>query len=212
MEEYAGNSHKQREKAALATNQQTKTVKKVISGSAKVKKQNDIQKFRNELISDQAKNLKSFILMDVILPWVKQGLYDVVVSGIGMTLGINDPNRVKRRTPSGQRVIYPSNSYSTDYTNYSRNSQPAYTQQNGDDWDSIEYTSRADVDAVLGGMNGIIEEYGLVSVADLYDLSDIPTTNYALNDIGWKDLQGARIVRLNNGNFVLKLPKARTLK
>ena len=55
-------------------------------------------------------------------------------------------------------------------------------------------------------MDGMLETYGVVSVADMYDLVGI-TCNYTDNKYGWTNLRNAEPVRVRDG-YMLKLPKA----
>ena len=52
----------------------------------------------------------------------------------------------------------------------------------------------------------LIERYGIVSVADLYGLVDLPC-DYTADKYGWKDLQTAEPIRVDDG-YILRLPKA----
>lgn len=61
---------------------------------------------------------------------------------------------------------------------------------------------------VLSYVSDIFENYGLVSVADLYDLCGVPS-NYEDNKIGWKDSYSVSkmyILKTKYG-YQLKLPK-----
>ena len=59
-------------------------------------------------------------------------------------------------------------------------------------------------------MDEIIDMYGRVSVADLYDLVGI-TGNYTDNNYGWTNLASAEPIRVRDG-YVIKLPKAMPIK
>ena len=76
-----------------------------------------------------------------------------------------------------------------------------------DNYDDIVLTTRGDAEAVLDAMNDIINQYGTVSVADLYDLTNVPNDNFAMNRYGWINISGATTVRVRDG-YILKLPKA----
>lgn len=56
-------------------------------------------------------------------------------------------------------------------------------------------------------MDELIDMYGVVSVADLYDLVGI-TGNYTDNKYGWTNIRNAEPVRAMGGGYMLKLPKA----
>ena len=55
-------------------------------------------------------------------------------------------------------------------------------------------------------MDELIATYGLVSVADLYDLVGI-AGSYTDNKYGWTDIRNASVVRVRDG-YVIKLPRA----
>ena len=55
-------------------------------------------------------------------------------------------------------------------------------------------------------MDELIEHYGIVSVADLYDLVGI-TGSYTDNKYGWTDIRTAQVVRVRDG-YKIKLPRA----
>ena len=55
-------------------------------------------------------------------------------------------------------------------------------------------------------MDELIDTYGIVSVADLFDLVGI-TGNYTDNKYGWKNISNAKAIRVWDG-YILSLPKA----
>ena len=59
-------------------------------------------------------------------------------------------------------------------------------------------------------MDELIETYGFVSVADLYDLVG-KRCNYTDNNYGWTNIRNANIVRVSGGDYMIKMPKARPL-
>ena len=63
-----------------------KKVEKIISGKVKTKKKNELQKMAGTLIAEDAKSVKSYILMDVLVPAVKDAIEDIVTNGIRMLL------------------------------------------------------------------------------------------------------------------------------
>ena len=55
-------------------------------------------------------------------------------------------------------------------------------------------------------MDELIDTYGSVSVADMYDLVGM-SCNYTDNKYGWTNLRNAEPVRVRDG-YLLKMPKA----
>ena len=84
MEEYKPNSHKSKEEQQAARPE--KKVEKVVSGSVKSRKKSEIQKFADVFIQEDAQKVKSYILMDVLVPAVKKAISDIVTNGIDMIL------------------------------------------------------------------------------------------------------------------------------
>ena len=59
-------------------------------------------------------------------------------------------------------------------------------------------------------MDELIETYGIVSVADLYELVGVDG-EYTDNDYGWTNIRNADVVRTRDG-YLLSLPKAMPIK
>ena len=79
------------------------------------------------------------------------------------------------------------------------------------DYDDIIFDNRGDAEAVLSSMEDVIDQYGVVSIADLFDLAEVSNSNYAMNNYGWTDLRTANVVRVRDG-YILKLPRALPIK
>ena len=193
MEEYKSNSHKSKE---LTKNEPVKKVVKPIA-KATTKKKN---KLAETFISEDASNIKSYILMDVLVPAIKKAVIDIVTDGISMLFYGDTSHENRRSSTSASYISY--NRYSDrdrrdDRTSYGR-SRYSY--------DDIILQSRGEAEEVLDRMSEMIDTYGIVSVADMYDLVGI-ATNYTDNKYGWTNLRNAEPIRVSNG-YMLKLPKA----
>ena len=201
MEEYRPNSHKSKETQKEGTAPPDKKVEKVISGSAKPKKKGEMQKFADVFISEDVGNVKSYILMDVLVPAIKKAISDIVTNGIDMIL-YGETGRT-RKASSGTKV-----SYGKFYDREpDRRRERLASSRGGYDYDDIVFETRGDAESVLDAMNDIISQYGVVGVGVLYDLADVSTDNYAVNKYGWTDISGCKPVRVRDG-YILKLPKA----
>lgn len=202
------NSHKARnekkEAPAPAEKRDEKRVEKVIKGKAKVKK-NEMRKLSDVFISEDASNVKNYILMDVIVPSVKKALYDLVVGALDMTLYGGRGGGSKR--PTADKVSY------RDYNGVSRRDERSYNTTrtaSGYSYDDIIVDTRGEAEAVIMRMDEIMEEYEQVRVADLYDLVGI-SGNYTDNNYGWTNIRNAEVVRVRDG-YKIKMPRAIPLK
>lgn len=196
MEDYKSNSDRARQE------QSQKKVEAVISGSAKTRKKSEIQKLTDVFIAEDAHNVKSYILMEVIVPAVKKAVSDIVTTGIDMIL-YGESNRSKKNS-TASKVSY-RNFYERDKDRVYAGS--ATDRRNGFDYDDILFTTRGDAEAVLDAMNDIISQFGTVSVSDFYDLARVPNDNFTMNRYGWTNIGGATAVRVRDG-YILKLPRA----
>ena len=197
MEEYKSNS----DKSKIAEAVPEKKVEKVIQGSVKTKKNKEIKKFTDVFISEDVSNVKSYILMDVLIPAVKKAISDIIKDGIDMLL-YGDSDRSRRRDRDDIRPSY--RKYYDDRDNRSRSRE--HERVNAYNFDDVILNNRGDAEDVLDNMIDIIEHYGTVSVADMYDLVGI-TGNYTDNKYGWTDLRSAHVERERSGGYIIKLPR-----
>lgn len=199
MEDYKPNSNRykaeQKNKAALPA----KEVEKVVTGKVVTKKKSAFSKFTDEIISEDAKNVKSYVFGEVLIPAIKKAISDIVTDGIDMIL--YGESRKGGRRSTADRVSYTSySSRSSDPRDRRPVSSNRYT------YDDIILDNRADAQDVLDRMDEIVEMYGVVSVADLKDLVGI-SGNYTDNKYGWVSTAAMDIVRVREG-YMIKVPRA----
>ncbi len=200
MEEYKPNSHKSKEEAKDTSSE--KKIEKVIGGTAKPQKKGEMQKFADVFISEDVGNVKNYILAEVLIPAIKKAISDVVTNGIDMIL-YGEAGRSKKSSSSTSKVSY--RAYYDRDGDRKRDYTPAGPK--GFDYDNLLFENRGDAEAVLDAMNDIISQYGVVSVADLYDLANVSNENFNANKYGWMDIRGCKAVRTRDG-YILRLPKA----
>lgn len=193
MAEYKGNSHRSKE-----TNEATeKKVEQIAKG--KTKKKSEVKKFADVFVAEDVTSVKDYILMEVLLPAAKKAISDIVTNGIDMLLYGETRSKSKGRE---SRVSY------TKYYDRERDyDRPSRTRgRYGYDYDDIILDTRKEAEEVLDRMDDLIDTYGMVSVADLYDLVGV-SGNYTDNKYGWTNLRNADVQRVRDG-YLLKLPKA----
>lgn len=184
-------------------NPDKKKVEKVVSGSVKVKKKNGVTKFADNFISEDIHNVKSYVITDVLIPSVKRAISEMVTNGIDMILYGSTGGRSKRS--SADRVSYRNYYDRCDDDRY-RDRDRDRVRTSAYSFDDIVLDSRDEAKEVLARMNELIDQYGIVSVADLYDLVGI-TGNYTDNKYGWTNIRNAEPIRVRDG-YMLRLPKA----
>lgn len=188
---YEPNSHKYKD-AKVAD--EKKKVEKITTGKVKVRKKNELRKLTDVFISEDADDVKSYIFMDVLVPAIKKAVFDTVE----MLLYGNDKSR---KTSSASRISY------RDYYEKDKNRRNGDNRyRTGYSYDDIVLDNRGEAEEILDRMDELIDTYGLVSVADFYDLAGI-TSAYTDNKYGWTNLRNASVVKVRDG-YMIKLPKA----
>ena len=201
MDDYKPNSHsyKERQKQEQAQLPEKK-IEKVVTGAVKTKKKSELNKLANIFISEDAKDVKSYIIMDVLVPAIKNTIYDMVTNSLSMIF-FKGSGRNKK-TSGISNISYRSYYDQRDTGRYQ--SEPARTRT-GYNYDDIILESRMEAEEVITRMDELIETYGVVSVADLYDLIG-KTSEYTDNKYGWTNIRNAEAIRVRDG-YMLKLPK-----
>ena len=175
--------------------QEEKKVDKIITGTAKTKP-NEVRKFAGLIVSDDASNVGNYVLMDVLIPTFKKAVVDVVEMILFGEKG--GKRRGDGRTP---------------YRGYydDRNDRPRKTANMAGrfDYDDISFDSRGDAELVLDQMRDLVDGdrgFGLVTVADMYDLAGLQAP-FTARKYGWFNLRTAEVIRGRDG-FYIRLPKA----
>lgn len=189
MENYKPNSDKYREGQQKDSE---KKVEKVITGVAKAKKKSEVRRFADSFLAD--------IWSDVMVPAIKK----IITESID-TMLYGQPRRSSNITSS--TASYNSNNYWKASNSGGNNQNHGNYRSGGSyNYNDIVVESRGEAEDVLSRMDDLIATYGVVSVADLYDLVGI-TGKYTDNKYGWSDIKSANVVRVGDG-YLLKLPKA----
>lgn len=202
MEDYKSNSHKSKAEQKEVPAERKK-VDKVVTGKVKTKKKSEMSKFKDVFISEDVRNVKSYIFMDVLVPAVKKALSDIVKDGVDMMLyGETKPR--KSGSGSASYVSY------RDYSNRDRRDDRRSTHSRTVyDIDDIVIDNRGEADEVLERMDELMDTYGIVSVADYYDLVG-ETCAYTDNKYGWTSLRTAEVVRVRDG-YKISLPRPKPI-
>lgn len=191
MEEYRPNSHKYREEQKQLPK---KKVEKVVNHQGRTRKKNGIQKLADIFLSEDAVDVKSYVIFDVLIPTAKKTILDVVESFL-----YGEVNRSSKKGPAS-RVQY-GRYYKSDRDRDTRRER----KRSGYSYDEIVVDTRGEAEDILSRMDELIDVYGLVSVADLYDLAGV-SSNFTDNKYGWTDIRKAEAIRVSDG-YLIKLPR-----
>ena len=183
-------------KSKINTVEDKNKVDKIVKGKVKTKKKNSILA---SFINDDLQDVKKYIVEDVLIPTIKKTITDVVKNSIDMFF-YGEVSRSNRSNSS--RISY--SSY------YDRDREPrSRSRRNSLLIDDIVLESRAEAEEVLDRLDEMIEEFGMASVLNLYDLIGV-TAPFTADKYGWTDIRNATAVRVRDG-YLLKLPRVMPL-
>lgn len=199
MTEYQPNSHRSKEAQAKEPPVEKKKIEKVVTGTVKTR-ENKGRKLADVFISEDVSNVKSYVLMDVLVPAIKKAISDIVTNGVDMILYGGKGSGGSSRSTS--KV-----SYRSYYDDRSRRDETSYRSGSRFEYDDIIFETRSEAEAVRRQMEDTIARYGIVTVSDMYDMAGLNNVPYTGNSYGWASIRTAETVHVRDG-YILKLPKA----
>ena len=178
----------------------------VVKGTVTSKETSMVKRTARNVLAEDMNNVKSYIILDVLIPTIKDAIVNIVSNGINM-LVYGDSVPVK----NGTRYNY------NGITNRKNNSitpkAMAAERRVSHDFRDIEYETRGDALEVLSRMNEYIEDYGSCTVEDFYQFSkQSKYAKFTDRNWGWTQLGNIDIIRLRGGRFSLNLPRAERLE
>lgn len=202
MDEYPSNSNKSREEVAAKAPDEKK-IEKVVTGNVKLRKRGVARTFSDVFLTQDVDSVKHYILMDVIIPKVKDVLHDIGSEAWDSIWGIQGKSHGS--TPASKVSYRDYYDKKRDRREPSRYSGGSYRDYQRVPINDIVLDSRGEAEDVIERMDDIIATYGTVSVADLYELCGV-SCNYTDNRYGWTDISMASVVRVREG-FLIKMPR-----
>lgn len=194
---YKPNSHKYKEEQKAKATEEKK-IQKVVNGPVKTKKKSGLAKFADAFIAEDISSAKDYVWEEVFIPAAKKFASDALTNAIDIIL-YGSAGHSKKTTAANK----------VSYSSYYRNNDRGYRQpinRSTYSYDEIVLTTRGEAEAVIMQMDEIMSTYGLVRVADLYDLVGV-TGSYTDNNYGWMDIRSARVERVRDG-WLIKMPRA----
>lgn len=181
---------------------ENKRLEKVIEGGAKERPKTVGERFRAIFIRADLGDVAKYITTDVIIPAVRDMLYDTATESFRRTLYGEDRDTRKRR---GGRGRGPHVSYNemSDPRRRRRESvmlpdqPPRHAPPTGAEKRML-LSSREDAERILDRMEESVDEYGAVSVANLFELAGMPVSaiDYSW---GWTELAYTEIRQVREG-------------
>lgn len=204
MTDYQGNTQKSRQ----VPPEEPKVVEKVVVGEVVIKKKTFGQKFKGVFFGGEFKNALRYVTAEVLLPAIRNLLVDTTTKGVERMV-YGDSRELRRRpTVYGSRIQY--NSPVRRDRAYLPDQAPRpLGRQVRRETNELILATREEAELVLERLTDIIDKYSVASMADLYDLTGLPTT-HTDNKWGWTYLNNTEIRQVRDG-FLLDLPQVEEL-
>ena len=185
------------------------SIRPVVSKSSIVSTHKSLgEKFVDTFMSETVDDVKSWLMMDVIIPGIKNTILDML--GM-MFFGGGD---YSRRNHSGgydrERVSYNSY-YRSDRRESNRRDRDDGPRRDGKiDYRNIIFRDRRSAEALVDELHRRIEDYNQVSIAEMFDLMEV-TGKYTDNNWGWTRKSDIGIRRVSNG-YLIDVAEAEALE
>lgn len=183
-------------------------VKRVVTGEATTRKKPLMKRISDVFLAGRADTVGEFIFWDIFVPGTKNIAADVATSFVNRMLFNGDNSRSQQILRGG--IGSYGNAAQTAYHKVHSIGQPqppAISQRARamHNFREIVIPTRPEAEAVIDAMFNEIVQYNAVTVAGLYQMCGI-TPDYTDDRYGWTDIQGAGVLALSSGGYVLNLP------
>lgn len=198
------NSHKYKAEKAKDDGSKKEKSKPVINRDQIVSMKKPLgKKFAETFMTEDTKDVKSWFLMDVLIPGIKNTILDAISMMFFGEIESRGRRGRSKRDRDG-RTSYSSYYRGSEYRDReyrSSRKRDRYESDDRVDFRNIVLRERADAEDVINEMRDWIRKNGSVSVADLLNAIDTPS-RYTDNNWGWDDERDIGIRRVSSGYLI----------
>ena len=164
------------------------------------------KKMAKSFLADDLSNVKSYIILDVLIPTIKEAVSQIIKNGSDMLI-FGDVKPL-----GGKRAGYNYNGISSSKS-VVKSPHKTANRRAMHDFREVTFETRADAMEVLSQLNELIENYGSATVEDFYIfIGEGKTAKYTDRKWGWTNLEGRNIERVLGGGYMIDLPPAEALE
>lgn len=211
--DYQSNAKKNREQSEKVT--PDKHIEKVVTGEVVVAKKSLGRKFRDVIVLADIGSVIRYLGRDVLIPGIRDMIMDTGTKGLGRMLYGEDTIRRRQFGGSSRTTYTPYNDpirrgYSDYSTRYNPRVMPPDPRGDRPSREDFVLSSREEAELVVTTMNDVIDQWDIVTVADLNELLGVPKT-YVDNRWGWTHLGNVPIRQIREG-YLIDFPPAEPIQ
>ena len=214
LQNLPSNSNKSKMEKKQSKSQEKRKIEPIINDGIRLKKKGPLKRIKGSMLSEDAHNIGGYIIKEIVLPTIKDLIYNSAHGALEIALyGSPDTRNKKRNVPYnslnqyGQQNVY---RYNGTTSQSSRREKSVVPPQNWFNVYEAEFPSRAVAEEALSNLRIYLEEYGNVSVREFYENLNM-TAPYTSDNYGWTDLSTAT-THSYMGKWYIDLPEPKPLK
>lgn len=181
----------------MGNNNEKKQVKRIIKSNVNKSFSHTMKKMAMNMIEDRTESLKQYLM---------PAITDAIIGVVTGTIDVICHGKVTEKKSNATRISY--KDYYDD-RNGARSRNGISTRLSYDD---ITFESRSDAVEALDRMDEILDQFGVVSVADLFEVAGRTGNGYTDNNYGWTSLISASVQPAGRGEYYIKLQRPRNIK
>lgn len=186
---------------------QKKRLEPIVDKPVVLKKKGFLERSKEAIFVDDTGSIGGYIIKDVIIPTIRDMIYNVVTNGLSMALYSTPSKGARNRNGGGTYVSY------ADYYNDGR----AYTSPIKKIPSADRYRTNFNIRDIpipssdighqaLEELGERMRVYGNASVQDLFDILRIGSAPATMVNYGWTDISAASVDFIR-GEWLLRMPK-----
>jgi len=181
-------------------------------GVTKSRRSNIFKAARDEFISEDAPNIGSYIIYDILLPALRDMISDIGHGALDMAMGTETRRYDRRDYGRSSYISYDRYYDDRDRRKRDRDEERRARRRGDRDLDEMVFKYREDAEDVLDRMCDYIERYGDVPVSYFYDLcGETVPGDFTSDDWGWTNLSQAKVSKAGRKGYYIDFPRARQL-
>lgn len=176
-----------------------------LTGKVKINNEGEGKKFLKLFFAGSFIDALKYAFDNVFVPYTKDAICRTSTNVISFWVNGDKPAMNQNVGPN--RVSYWGGVGGTRQAYQQPTTTPARVQNNIYSVGTLYFDNRGDAETVLLKMRENLLTYKVATVADLYDIAGM---KFSFTDYkyGWRNLDSACVVRSNDGNYYIDLPKS----